>query len=143
MKLQASLGCLLLLLACGKPEIQPKPGPPSTGLRFVQRLAANAMPKGEFDLCYYSPAANAVEVADSIVAAVQPVKSRGFFIVIGSEEVTKQKEIVTRVCSKLSWSKLSNSKIAVIGLKKDRDEFEALVKSTGAEFIFIEFVKNL
>ena len=141
MRLQVCLGCLVLLLACGKPDVQPKPAAPSTGVGYVQRLAASALPKEEFDLCYYSPAANAIEVADSIVGLLQQAKSRGVFIVIGSEGVSKQKEIVTRVCSKLSRAKLINSKIAVIGLKEDRVEFETMVKTTGVEFIFIEFSK--
>jgi hypothetical protein len=141
MKLQVCLGCLLLLIACGKPDVQPKSAAPSTGIGFVQRLTASALPKEKFDLCYYSPTANASEVADSIVGLLRQAKSRGVFIVIGSEGVSKQKEIVSRVCSKLSRVKLIDSKIAVIGSKEDQAEFETMVRTTGAEFIFIEFIK--
>jgi len=141
MKLQACLGCLLLSIACGKPDVQPASAAPSTGIGYVQRLAASALPKEEFDLCYYSPTAIAIEVADSIIGLLQQAKSRDVFIVIGSESVSKQKEIITRVCSKLSRAKLIHSKIAVIGLKEDRAELETMVRTTGAEFIFIEFIK--
>jgi len=134
------ISCFLLLLsACGHPEVQTKSTMPSSGIGYVKNLVASALPKEVFDLCYYPPSANSDEVANFIIGSIKRAGSSGIFIVIGSENISKQKEIVKMVCSNFKQNKLVDSKIAVIGLQEDRIEFESLVNSSGAKFIFIEF----
>lgn len=112
--------------------------PPETGVERVKKLAAAALHNEEFDLLYYPPGAPSDPVAKSIIEALRKTGSRGVFAVIGSDDATRQKEIIGKICLKFTPDRLAGAKIAVVGLQEDRAALEALVTGTGAAFIFIE-----
>ena len=102
------------------------------------KLVGEAFPRDRFDLCYFRPSASAPNASAEIVRILEKSGGHGVFVVIGSEDPALNKEVAGRALPAFAPGRLSGSRIALLGAAADQVELGALVRSTGAEFLFVE-----